>query len=119
MKRLFIETPHFTSSVHGRLTEEEYRGLQTFLSANPMISDVIPGTGGLRKMRYTNRAKGSGKRGGLRIIYLDVPEVCWTLLLDIYGKETQDNLSESEKKILRKLAQELKEYAKSTKKPSD
>jgi len=62
----FIETPVFTKDVQTLLSDEEYRGLQLALLVRPEQGNVIPGSGGLRKIRW--RVKGKGKRGGIRAI---------------------------------------------------
>lgn len=62
----FIETKLFTRLVQDYLTDDEYRELQTMLIEQPEAGDVIPGSGGVRKVRW--RAPGRGKRGGYRVI---------------------------------------------------
>ena len=64
---VFIETSVFTRQVQELLTDEEYRQLQIVLLVHPDVGDLIQGSGGLRKMRWS--AKGHGKRGGSRVIY--------------------------------------------------
>lgn len=64
---VFIETPTFTKTVTGLLTDEEYRLLQNELTLNPEAGDLIPGGGGIRKIRFA--IQGKGKRGGGRLIY--------------------------------------------------
>ena len=67
----FKETLDFTSSIQEYFGgDEEYRKLQNFLAANPERGRVIPGAGGLRKVRWSDPRRGKGKRGGLRIIYI-------------------------------------------------
>ncbi len=63
----FIETPVFTKRIKSMLPDDEYRLLQNYLVLRPTTGKVIPQSGGLRKIRWN--LKGSGKRGGLRIIY--------------------------------------------------
>ena len=63
----FVETKLFTKLVQEYLTDDEYAVLQQSLIANPEAGDVIPGSGGVRKLRWG--AAGHGKRGGLRVIY--------------------------------------------------
>jgi mRNA-degrading endonuclease RelE of RelBE toxin-antitoxin system len=63
----FIETKLFTRLVQQYLTDDEYRLLQALLIEQPDAGDVIPNSGGVRKLRC--RAPGRGKRGGYRIIY--------------------------------------------------
>jgi len=66
-RMVFIETPTFTKTVTGLLTDEEYRLLQNELTLNPEAGDLIPGGGGIRKIRFA--IQGKGKRGGGRLIY--------------------------------------------------
>mgnify|MGYP001566155209 CR=1 FL=1 len=113
---VFIETSNFTKSIGEYLADESYREFQLSLILNPGIGKVMPGCGGLRKIRYGHPGKGKGKRGGLRIIYLFVPEQDWIFLLDIYGKEEKDDLTSEEKRVLTRLATRLKEAAKGIKK---
>ena len=61
------ETPTFTRQASKLFTEDEKGELIDFLAANPLAGDVIPGTGGVRKLRF--RAADSGKRGGGRVVY--------------------------------------------------
>ena len=64
---LLIETPTFTRQITGLLSDDEYSEFQSQLVANPKAGDVIPGSGGLRKIRWFRA--GRGKRGGIRVIY--------------------------------------------------
>ncbi len=65
----FIEAPAFTRHLSDYLNDDGYRELQAKLAANPDLGDVMPGTGGFRKMRWADARRGKGRRGGLRIIY--------------------------------------------------
>jgi hypothetical protein len=65
----FIEAPAFTRYVAQYLDDDEYRLLQNRLAINPDLGDVMPGTGGFRKLRWADPRRGKGRRGGLRIIY--------------------------------------------------
>ena len=62
---VFIETPLFTRQVQELLSDEGYSAFQWYLALNPKAGDLIQGTGGLRKVRWS--AAGSGKRGGVRV----------------------------------------------------
>ena len=64
---VIIETSIFTHQVQALLSDEEYRQLQMALVLHPEIGAVIPGSGGLRKVRWS--IGGRGKRGGVRVIY--------------------------------------------------
>ena len=67
----FIETRLFTRLVQDYLKENEYRVLQEALMNNPEAGNLIPGSGGIRKLRW--RAPGRGKRGGFRVMYYARP----------------------------------------------
>jgi len=64
---MIIETSIFTRQVLALLDDDEYRRLQTVLVVHPEVGVIIPGSGGLRKLRWG--AKGRGKRAGVRVIY--------------------------------------------------
>jgi len=102
---LFIETPIFTKLVTDLIPDDEYRKIQLALVFRPKAGKLIPGSGGLRKIRW--KSGGRGKRGGLRLIYFwDVPEDRIYMLL-IYKKSKQKNLTPNQLKILRNLVKEL------------
>ena len=88
------------------MTEEDLRGLESMLLDNPKGGTVIPHTNGARKIRIT--AKGHGKRGGARVIYVDVVVKDKIYFLMAYAKGVQDNLSEGEKKELANIIRGLK-----------
>ena len=94
----FIETGIFTQRITKLLTDDEYHDLQASLAEHPRAGDVIPGAGGLRKLRW--RASGRGKRGGLRIIYY-----CWLehrlYMIFAYDKTEQGDLTREQLKTLR------------------
>ena len=68
------------------LPGDAYADLQKELIANPQQGDVMPGCGGLRKLRIADPKRQKGKRGGARVVYLHIPEVGQFLMLDIYGR---------------------------------
>lgn len=98
---IFIETRIFTQDLGALLTEEEYRAFQVFLAQNPLAGDVIQGTGGLRKVRWTSQEK--GKRSGVRVIYYHLTLASQIRLILIYRKGIKDDLNAQEKKILKEL----------------
>ena len=69
MKLVFLETPLFTRLLGDYLTDESYRRLQRALMENPEMGDVMPDTGGFRKVRWEDACRAKGKRSGLRVIY--------------------------------------------------
>ncbi|MDR0807056.1 MAG: type II toxin-antitoxin system RelE/ParE family toxin [Enterobacteriaceae bacterium] len=98
---IFIETPIFTQDCKELLSDDEYCTFQQYLADNPTDGDVIQNSGGLRKIRWTSGGK--GKRSGVRVIYYYKVDSSHIRLLLIYKKGVKDDLSESEKKILREL----------------
>ena len=95
---VIIETPIFTDRVLALLSEERYRLFQAYLLNNPEAGKVIPGSGGLRKLRWT--AKGHGKSGGIRVIYYWFVSRDTILLLFAYSKNEKDDLSMYEKETV-------------------
>lgn len=100
MKALFIELPPFERYRTSYLDDEAFRALQQELLTNPQIGDTIKGTGGLRKMRFADKDRGKGKRGGIRVIYY------WWLggsqfwLFTLYNKDEANDLTEDQCKLL-------------------
>ncbi len=68
----------------------------------------MPGTGGLRKIRIADAGRGKGKRGGYRVIYLDLPGVARTHLLALYDKDEKGDISNDEKRHLRTIAERIR-----------
>lgn len=97
----FIEAPAFTRHVHEYLHDEGYRALQERLTANPSAGDVMPGTGGFRKMRWSDPRRGKGRRGGLRVIYFYFESEQQIWLMTLYGKDEAADLTPREKKALK------------------
>ncbi len=105
MSLVFFETPLFTRLLQNYLDDTEYRTLQKALLQNPKQGNVMPGTGGFRKMRWEDKRRGKGKRGGIRIIYyyLMTDQQIW--FFTIYGKDEVADLKPNEKKTLKKAIQ--------------
>jgi mRNA-degrading endonuclease RelE of RelBE toxin-antitoxin system len=100
----FIETPIFTKELRALLKDDDYRALQTALLLRPEQGAVIPGSGGLRKMRWGGLGK--GKRGGNRIIYYWDPKTEVVYMLFIYGKAYQADLTRAQVKLLSWIVKE-------------
>lgn len=98
----FIEAPLFTKYVFDYLSEEEYAAFQWKLATSPKTGDLIPRSGGLRKIRWGS--KGKGKSGGVRIIYYYLDKRHQIHLLTIYNKSDVTNISGP---ILKKIKEEL------------
>ena len=101
---IFVETPLFTSQIKLLLNDDDYGVFQRTLADNPQAGDVIPGTGGLRKVRVA--AKGHGKSGGARVIYYHFVSASRIGLLFVYPKNEQVNLTPAQKVILRKIVEQ-------------
>ena len=101
---LLIETSIFTQRIQQLLADEPYRLLQQWLVAKPDTGRVIPGSGGLRKMRWS--VSGRGKRGGIRIIYYWAVVREQILLLFVYPKNEQDDLTAAQLRALKRIIDE-------------
>jgi hypothetical protein len=110
----FIEAPPFTRRLADYLNDEEFIRLQTWINRNPEVGDLIPGTGGFRKMRWADARRGRGQRGGLRIIYYYLPSAHQIWLMTLYGKNEISDLTAQQRKAL-KLAIEEELAARSAK----
>lgn len=100
-----VETPEFRRRARGLLTEAEREALINHLAANPDAGDLMPSTGGARKLRWA--ARGRGKSGGIRVItFFSGPPVP-VFLLTAFGKGEKVNLTQAERRALRKLLSEL------------
>lgn len=97
----FIEAPVFTKLLADYLDDDGYRELQLHLARDPEAGDVIPGTGGFRKVRWADQRRHKGKRGGLRVIYYYLTADTQIWLMTLYDKDTTRDLSPAEKRVLK------------------
>src|SRR5512139_3379167 len=101
---IFIETPIFTREVQTLLPDDSYGKLQQAILVRPEAGNLIPGSGGLRKLRWN--LPQAGKRGSLRIIYYwDTPSDTIYMLL-AYKKSRQEDLTQEQFRILSRLLKE-------------
>lgn len=100
----FVETPVFTHQVEDLLEPDEYRALQLAIFFRPEQGALIPGSGGLRKLRWGTGAQ--GKRGGLRVIYYWQKKRSRIYMLMAYPKNRQEDLTPAQKRILAQLVRE-------------
>jgi len=98
------ETSTFTRQIGTPLSDEEYRGFQVRLAANPAVGAVIPGGEGIRKVRVAVGSR--GKSGGARIIYYWAVRRNLILLLFAYPKNVAGNLTPKQVLQLAKLVKE-------------
>jgi len=99
-----VETPVLTAALRRHLDDDTYRALQWALALRPEQGPIIPGGGGLRKLRWS--APGRGKRGGIRLIYYWDPPSHMFYMLYLYAKNEQGDLTSSQTKALARLVRE-------------
>lgn len=104
----FVETPVFTELIVEALSDPEYARLQAALAVQPDLGDLVPGTGGLRKVRWGIPSRGRGKRGGIRIIYYWYTSESVIYMLYVYSKGERDDLSPAQKRALRRIVEGFK-----------
>ena len=98
----FVEAPAFARFRDRYLDDDEFAELQQYLAKNPEAGDMVPGAGGIRKLRWKDRRRSKGRRGGLRVIYycfLSEQEI-W--LLTLYDKDEAADLTKKERDELRR-----------------
>lgn len=106
-----VELTSFKRAVKKLLSEESIDNLKLFLSENPAAGDMIKGTGGLKKIRWS-LDNNKGKSGGSRVIYYYQNENKPLFLITIYTKSEKENLTQEEVNIFAKLTNELKKLGK-------
>jgi len=101
LQAIFVELPAFERLRPSYLSDEEFSALQQALMAQPEAGDVIPGAGGLRKLRFADRRRGKGTRGGLRVIYFywSAGQQFW--LYTLYDKDEVSDLTARQRKALK------------------
>lgn len=102
-----VEMSGFLRQAETIWDEDERQALVDFMARNPEAGDVIPGTGGVRKVRW-GRA-GSGKRGGVRVIYFYHHADAPLFLIMAYAKAKREDMTPDEKKAVSALAAILKQ----------
>lgn len=103
---VIVETSHFTKRIIDILNDDDYKDFQQFLVTHPDSGDVIPGSGGLRKVRWS--VSGKGKRGGARVIYYSCVAKEMLLMLFVFKKNERTDLTKEQIKVLREIVK--KEY---------
>jgi len=98
---VIVETSVFTRLVCQLMEDEQYRKLQSVLIDNPKAGAVIPGSGGLRKIRWN--LAGQGKRGGLRVIYYWTGRLNEIYMLYVYSKNVRSDLSREQLRQLKQV----------------
>jgi mRNA-degrading endonuclease RelE of RelBE toxin-antitoxin system len=99
---VFIETSLFTKLLAEHLSDEDYRGLQTYLLQKPDAGDVVQGSGGVRKVRWA--PAGKGKSGGVRVIYYWKKSEHEIWMLTLYSKSERATIAGH---ILKQIAEAI------------
>jgi hypothetical protein len=100
-----VETPEFVRRIDTLMGDEERTALITYLATNPTAGDLIPGTGGVRKLRWG--LEGRGKRGGARIIFFFHGTRLPLFLLTAFAKNERADLSQADRNSFRELTKVL------------
>ncbi|MCD8530715.1 MAG: type II toxin-antitoxin system RelE/ParE family toxin [Saccharospirillaceae bacterium] len=102
----FIELEGFRKRRAELIEDDEFREMQQALIVNPELGNVIQDTGGFRKLRWAR--PGTGKSGGVRVIYYNRSAVSGKLYLAlIYAKNEADNITSKQKAMLKQVAEQL------------
>ena len=104
--QVIVETSPYQRAVEKFWDEVTQREFKNYIGMNPEDGDIIPGTGGVRKIRW--QGSGHGKRGGARIIYYLYNANHPIYLLYAYPKNVKVNLTADEKKAFKEVAEQLK-----------
>jgi hypothetical protein len=99
-----VELPSFQNDADRIFSDQEREDLSDFVSANPVFGDVITGTGGIRKLRW--RARGSGKRGGARVISSSATLTCQSFSWQFIPSEKM-NLTMHERELMQRVVETL------------
>ena len=103
MKGVFVELPAFARHQSTYLDDEALMTLQNLLMTHPDAGDLIPETGGLRKLRFGDTRRGKGKSGGLRVIYYWWIAGFQFWLFTIYDKDELNDLTPRERRALKAM----------------
>lgn len=100
----FVQQPAFTRRwARLGLVDEDLRDLEGQIMRSPWAAPVVPGTGGARKLRFAPPSWHRGRRGAARVIYAVLEGRGWVLLMAIYGKNEQDDLSADQRREIRRF----------------
>jgi hypothetical protein len=101
---VIVETTVFTKLIQELMSDDDYKDLQEALVNRPDLGDVIKGSGGIRKVRW--KLEGTGKSGGVRVIYYWVVNDEHIRMLYVYPKGKQANLTKAQLAQLKAIVEE-------------
>ncbi len=102
-----VETPEFLAATKRIMDEQERSQLVDHLARNPLAGDLIPGTGGVRKLRWA--LEGRGKRGGARVVYYYHSDAMPIFALTAYAKNERADITQADRNEYRRLTALLAE----------
>lgn len=108
MRRIFFQTRLFSKKLDLRGGDAFLRLIEEAILKNPEAGATVAGTGGVRKLRIEDSARNKGKRGGFRVLYLDLPDLRETFLITFYGKDETDDLSTEGKQLVAEIVAAIK-----------
>jgi len=103
VKAVFVELHPFEHQRAEYLNDDAFSRLQQLLMLNPEAGALIPGTGGLRKLRFADERRGKGKRGGLRVIYYWWNAGLQVWLFTIFDKDEMSDLTKAQRETLKQM----------------
>lgn len=109
MRRTFFQTHIFAKKIDARGGQELLLRIEDEILKSPEAGAIVAGTGGVRKMRVEDTGRGKGKRGGFRVLYLDLPKHEETFLISFYGKDEADDLSPEGKRLISQIVAAIKD----------
>ena len=108
MHRILFQTHLFSKKLNSGGGDILLRRIEAEILRNPEAGTTVAGTGGVRKLRIEDAQRGKGKRGGFRVLYLDLPDCMETFLITFYVKDEADDLSSNAKKLIAQLVAAIK-----------
>lgn len=104
--QVVVETPQYLKEADRCMDTKSQKEFIDYIAKNPTAGDLIVGTGGVRKIRWTGDSN-QGKRGGVRVIYYYYNNTMPIFLFTVYAKNEKDNLSKTERNELRTITKEI------------
>ncbi|MEM6852829.1 MAG: type II toxin-antitoxin system RelE/ParE family toxin [Planctomycetota bacterium] len=105
---MFVHHPGFVADWYEMgLDDDDLRLVEVMLMTGPTANPVMPGTGGLRKLRFSSSKWKHGKSGGARVLYAHFPEQSVLYLIAAYPKSQQDNITKAEKNGIKALLKSI------------
>jgi len=108
MRRIFFQTRIFSKKLDSRGGDHLLIRIEEEILKNQEVGAIVAGTGGVRKLRIEDPDRQKGKRGGYRVLYLDLPDCQETFLITFYGKDEADDLTSKGKALIAQIVAAIK-----------